>query len=171
MRPCRIFKLPDELLLIVFEYLGPASQRISGATCRKLRELFLNSPARFSIYVYQDEISKSMTLYSNFSGTTAYSEILIGWLAPKPSSDSSPSQSPRTAEELFLQQEQEEHEFLVELGATLETISSNRLPGPSGYSCWEGRHSLEYEGRLMYAWNFWGVGELLTELGSRRVQG
>ncbi|KAF8854635.1 hypothetical protein BDZ45DRAFT_30988 [Acephala macrosclerotiorum] len=70
-------KLPSELHREVFDLLGPASQRLLGATCSSLYRMYKE-------HYYEKDIVVSFGNDNliGASGTTQYRDILAQWLIP-----------------------------------------------------------------------------------------
>ncbi|CZR64479.1 uncharacterized protein PAC_14377 [Phialocephala subalpina] len=73
--------LPIELLLQIFEALGPAGRRLLGSTCVKLYETY-------KAYYYEKKIGINLNEAANprrplLAGTRAYQDILSKWICPQ----------------------------------------------------------------------------------------
>lgn len=77
-----IKKLPKELHLEIFDRLGPAGQRLLGATCKSLYDPYKKHYYEETIVVKISEAAVKTHSGEVLVGSTLYRQILRNWLAP-----------------------------------------------------------------------------------------
>ncbi|KUJ10886.1 uncharacterized protein LY89DRAFT_739868 [Mollisia scopiformis] len=84
-------KLPAEMLSQICDHLGPAGQRLLGATCLTLYQVFKQkyktdeSYIRFEYTNWEGILIVSGRDMLGFTWSAAYEKIMVDWMSPKDS--------------------------------------------------------------------------------------
>lgn len=86
--PCHLFVQPDEILMEIFKCLGPASQRILGATSSRLYKIWKSDFFKETIRVHcnespiMEDLLKAEEILQE-PALSPYSKILMQWMSPR----------------------------------------------------------------------------------------